>query len=196
MLRSRTLLILACLGVAGSAQAQNYSLKQTATVLAACTISTTQNLSFGVLNPLDPQILTAQGLLSLDCTKGAYTVSVNGGNNVPASLWYNSTYVGGTTGNIYYYKCERIMKAAGKTSTLRYDLYTTSNGSTPVYSEFSVPTTNNPQDCGLRNFTFATVNFTQPGEQQVPVYAKLSNIAARTLAAGNYTDTLSFTITF
>jgi len=196
MFSSKTLLVLACLGLSGAVQAQNYSLKQTATVVSGCTISTTQNLSFGILNPLDSQILTAQGGLSLDCTKGGYTVSVNGGSNVPVSLWYNSTYVGGTTGNLYYYKCERVMTAPGKSSTLRYDLYTTSNGSTPVYSEFTVPTTNNPQDCGLRNFTFATINFTQPGAQQVPVYAKLSNIAARTLSAGNYTDTLNFTVTF
>ena len=196
MLGLKTTLILACFAVACSAQAQNSSLKQTATVVAACTISTTQNLSFGILNPLDPQILTAQGGLSLDCTKGAYTVSVNGGSNVPVSLWYNSTYVGGTTGNLYYYKCDRVMTAPGKASTLRYDLYTTSNGTTPVYSEFTVPTTNNPQDCGPRNFTFATITFTQPGAQQLPVYAKLSNLPARTLSAGNYSDTLNFTITF
>lgn len=197
MFTSKSILILACLGFAGAAQAQNYSLKQSATVVGACTINTTENLNFGTLNPLAPQDLSAEGALSIDCTKGSYTVSVNGGSNIPDSRWYNSTYNIGI-GNTYYYKCDRVMKIAGKTASLRYDLYRSSNDSTPVYSEFSVPKTNNPEDCAPRNFVFTTINFTQPGAQRVPVYAKISSSQsyARTLVAGNYTDTLNFTVTF
>jgi len=197
MFSSKSLLILAYLGLSGAVQAQNYSLKNSATVVGSCTINTTENLNFGVLNPLDPQNLSAEGGLSIDCTKGSYTVSVNGGSNIPDSRWYTSTYNIGI-GNTYYYKCDRVMKIAGKTASLRYDLYRSSNDSTPVYSEFSVRQSNNPEDCAPRDFAFATVKFTQPGAQRVPVYAKIANAQsyARTLIAGNYTDTLNFTVTF
>lgn len=194
---------------AGSLQAQtSLSLSNKAQVVSACSIATVQHIAFLPINTLDfVTFYTAQGAVAVDCTKGQYAVTINGGsNNLTA---YNQELVGGTYAYSFY--CNRRMKSGSK--YISYSLYTADAQRVPGKEQFlnegryasikvNSPTllTQKQTDgygdtsCSQAGNPYATVTFDKKGSQIVPVIAQL-NVASGT-TTGVYTDTLAITVVF
>lgn len=201
--------LVGCLIAAGSVHAQSsLSLDNKAQVVSACSIATAQHIAFGAINTLDNLIFyTAQGAVAVDCTKGQYAVTINGGNNNLTA--YNQELVGGTYAYSFY--CNRRMKSGSK--YISYSLYTADTPRVPGKEQFvnegryasvkvNSPTllTQKQTDgygstsCAQAANPYATLVFDKKGSQMVPVIAQL-NVASGT-TTGVYTDTLAITVVF
>lgn len=205
----KSLVLVGCLMAAGSLQAQtSLSLSNKAQVVSACSIATVQHIAFLPINTLDfVTFYTAQGAVAVDCTKGQYAVTINGGsNNLTA---YNQELVGGTYAYSFY--CNRRMKSGSK--YISYSLYTADAQRVPGKEQFlnegryasikvNSPTllTQKQTDgygdtsCSQAGNPYATVTFDKKGSQIVPVIAQL-NVASGT-TTGVYTDTMAITVVF
>lgn len=205
----KSLVLVGCLMAAGSVQAQtSLSLSNKAQVVSACSIATVQHIAFLPINTLDfVTFYTAQGAVAVDCTKGQYAVTINGGsNNLTA---YNQELVGGTYAYSFY--CNRRMKSGSK--YISYSLYTADAQRVPGKEQFlnegryasikvNSPTllTQKQTDgygdtsCSQAGNPYATVTFDKKGSQIVPVIAQL-NVASGT-TTGVYTDSLAITVVF
>lgn len=140
----------------------------TATVINSCTI-TTNNIAFGNYDPAVATATTAQGAVNTKCTMGdSVSVALNQGLN-PA---------GGSTAAVP----ARQMSAPGPI-LLPYHIYTASGGTTE-WGTGTVGTNTPPAQ------TSASVNtalvFTTYG----------TILAGVNVPAGNYTDTVTATVTF
>lgn len=201
-------LAVAALVVGGSAQAQTSSLENKAQVVSACSIATVQHIAFGAINTLDRvTFYTAQGAVAVDCTKGQYAVTINGGNNNLTS--YNQNLVGSTYAYSFY--CNRRMKSGSK--YISYSLYTAEAQRVPGkeqflnegrYASFKVNSSTlltqkqtdgyGDTSCSQAGNPYATVTFDKKGSVVVPVTAQL-DVAPGTMT-GVYTDALAITVVF
>lgn len=183
------------------AASSSANLSNSATVPTSCTLAATQNLLFGQLNTLNEVSKTAQGGLSVECTKGTYALSVNYGqassignvsNFKSQSSCVNGTCVPYAT---YDYYCGRSVK--GSAGSISYTLYTNAGMTTEANQKRSTSyygNTDTTTSCSSPSTDFGSVVFTQRGAINVPVYARLN--ATKNTPAGTYTDALTFTITF
>jgi len=197
---SLVLLLLPCL-----ASAQNVSLKNSATVVGSCSITTLQNIQFGGIDPLNIGTLTASGAVSLTCTKGAYNISVSDGTGGYQLLGTQRDAGSPASAYGWWYttKCMRAMTNAGQ--RLYYELYPSSdysnssmNSSNEVYSS-KAPSSIKFGACASTNAaTFSTIQFNSPGSQTVNLYAKINseNSDLSKITPGAYIDTLSVSVTF
>jgi spore coat protein U-like protein len=155
-------------GVAQSASTTTASFQVTASVQATCSASAA-TLAFGNYTP-GGGALTGNSNITVKCTKGtAFTVALNAGS---------------TTGDTF---AQRVMANGAATSTLQYNLYTTS-ALASVFGDGSAGT--------------ATVGGTGAGVTTanavtVPVFGSLPDSAANQAAlVGGYTDTIAVTVSY
>lgn len=183
------LLALCALPSVALAQSKSASLSQTAQVLSSCSISTLQNINFGVVDVLNDTSKTGAGSVRTACTKGSYALTVNYGTN---SLYFiNSTAGQGTT-----YRCGARSMANGKGSKLPYQLYTNSDLTNAVSTFDQIMISggtyvNTP--CKLQS-AWTNVVFNTPAEQTLSLYGQMTVDTAA--SAGNYTDMLTISLTF
>lgn len=199
------LLALPCSAFAQSTK--NLSLTNTATVVSSCSISTTQNLNFGVFDPLDPQDLTGSGSILISCTYGNYTMSVSngtGGSGFPTGVVSLPSTGGG--GYTYYTSCMRSMKNSSG-SNLYYELYADSGLSRSSYNSTpgSTYTPNAPSSTAKYSCSgatslsgFKTVSFTSQAAQNITIYGKINTTKwnSNAYTSGTYTDQVSVNINF
>lgn len=201
------LAVAALIGV-GSAQAQTSSLQNKAQVISACTIATVQHIVFPPINVLDnTQFYTASGAVAVDCTKGSYAVTINGGNNNLTA--YNRDLVANSY--MYSFYCNRRMKSGA--NYISYSLYPQEASRVPNSEQFvgtdryasvkvSTPSLLSQQQtdsygstsCNQAANPYATLVFDKKGSVVLPVTAQL-NVAKGTIV-GTYVDTLSMTVVF
>lgn len=207
MKNSFILLLLALPGVVSAQSTKSLSLNNTATVVSSCSISTTQNLNFGVFDPLNPQDLTGSGSVSVACTYGTYSMSVSngtGGSGYPSGVISLPSTGGG--GYTYYTSCMRSMKNSSG-SNLYYELYAdpgylqSSYNSTPssTYSSNPPSMTAKYSCSGTTSLSgFKSVSFTSKGPQTVTIYGKINNTKWKSTAytPGAYSDQVSVNINF
>lgn len=201
------LLLLALFSPTAFAQtSKSLSLTNTSTVVGSCSISTSENLNFGLFDPLNPQALTNSGSVSVDCTYGTYGISISnglGGSGYASGIVSLPSTGGG--GYTYYVRCMRSMKnSAG--DDLYYELYSSSNYTTPSNNSTSSSTyTSSPpsaaskRSCAGTNISgFRTVSFTSKGVQNIPIYGKINiaKWASNSIRPGAYSDQVSVSITF
>ena len=200
-------LALALIMSPGLAFAQSQTITNSATVVSACSISTTQNLNFGLFNPLDPQELRGTGSISVACTYGNYSVNLSNGNGGNSFL-YNSVKLPSTGGggwNVTYGCWRGMTNSAGQ--KLYYDLYADSNYQTSSINTGGTSyTQNTPSNssvstspCQTTNTaSFTTASFTNNAPQNITIYGKVSLSKGRpqSLQSGSYTDQVSVSITF
>lgn len=201
------LLLLLTIPCAAFAQStKSSSLSNTATVLSACSISTTDNLNFGTFNPLDPQELRGTGSVSVSCTYGTYGLSISNGSGGNSFL-YNSVALPSTGGGGYNvtYGCWRGMtNAAGK--KLYYELYSDSGytkssintGTTSYTSSAPTNSTTSSSACGTSVNSFTTVSFTNNTPKDVIIYGKVNITKGRPkeLQPGSYSDQVVVNVNF
>lgn len=180
----------------GSVSAQTTSiLNNSATVVGACSISTTQNIMFGQFNPLTDSEKTASGAVQVNCTKGDYSISLNQGqNSLRLSNGYEYEKCGPNNLCTYYlYKCDRAMKNPGGIK-IAYQIFSDANMSSEMAAQgrltTSIPGT---QSCSTSS-VLTQLTFNSPGAQTVPVYGKM--LVNQNATPGAYVDTMSATITF
>lgn len=202
--------LLAAVGlvVGFSAHAQTSSLQNKAQVVSACTVTTVQHISFPPINTLDnTTFYTASGAVAVDCTKGSYAVTINGGNNNLTG--YNRDLVANTY--MYSFYCNRRMKSGA--NYISYSLYPQEASRVPNseqfvgtdrYASIKVSTPNllsqqqtdsyGSTSCNQAANPYATLVFDQKGSVILPVTAQL-NVAKGTIM-GTYVDTLAMTVVF
>jgi len=147
----------------------NGSFVVSATVQAVCQMSATA-INFGTYIPGNGTTLKANSSISIQCTSGTPT----------PTLALNAGASGGTMAN-------RLMTGPGG-ATLQYNLYTTASYGT-VFGDGTGGSSTLP-------VTLGTTSFTTP--VQVTVYGEFLDSAANRLsaAAGNYSDTVTATLTY
>ena len=191
-----------------SAQAQTSSLENKAQVVSACSIATVQHITFPPINTLDnTTFYTACGAVGVDCTKGSYAVTINGGNNNLTA--YNRDLVANTY--TYSFYCNRRMRNGS--NYISYNLYPQDAPRIPNSEQFvgaeryasvivSTSSLLNQQQtnaygstsCNQAANPYATLVFNTKGSLILPVTAQL-NVSKGTII-GTYLDTLSMTVVF
>lgn len=137
-----------------SSWASSSNISNTAQVMSSCSIRKTQDLNFGVFNPLEQSKITGNGQLELNCTKGNYRVSINAGGG---GGWFTNT-------RMCFYQ---MKNKNGKTAIY----YPSASYSESTSSGIS-PSANSAADCAnakvfLKDYTFSDTVRTQT----VTVYA-------------------------
>lgn len=171
------------------AQSKSISLSQTAQVLSSCTISTVENINFGVMDVLTDTTKVGSGAVRTSCTKGSYALSVSYGMNSKFLIW--STAGQGTT-----YSCQARAMANPKGAVLPYTLYSDSGLTQPISTSDRIMISGGTYvntRCTLAS-SWKNVVFNAPQSQTVSLYGKVA--ADKSSNAGNYTDTLTISITF
>jgi spore coat protein U-like protein len=151
---------------AANAGTATSSFQVTATVLSTCS-ATASAVAFPNYTP-GGGVVTANGTISVKCTNTSpYTVALNAGSS---------------TGDAF---TQRLMTLAAGTATLQYNLYTTAGFAT-VFGDGTGTTAKVP---GTGAGLATAVNTT--------VYGQLLDSAANQAAApGNYSDTITVTISY
>lgn len=196
ILASLSLSLSLTLGIGSvSAQTVSSSLNNSATVVGACSIVTTQHIMFGQFNPLTDDEKTASGAIQVECTKGDYSISLNQGqNSLRLSNGYEYEKCGPNNICTYYlYKCDRAMKNSGGVK-IAYQIFSDASMSSEMNAQgrstSSVPGT---QSC-TSNSVLSSLTFNTAGAQTVAVYGKM--LGNRNATPGAYVDTMSATVTF
>ena len=191
-------LLLASFGAAAQ-NTKSSTLTNTVNSVSACTIVTTQQLTFNGFNPLAPSDVLGQASVSVNCTPGTFAISTGKGRN-DTNIDYNSRDCG-RWGCTYDVGCLRNMVDATGRSRVYYDLYTSEDpssislligpsGSGGVYQ---------PPTCGNTGaFTrlFKQVTFTQPGAQTVNIYGRIKASSSMNALPGVHTDAFPIVINF
>lgn len=190
MKRTLPVLLFALVSPGAWAATTSSNLSNTAQVVSACSITTVNNLNFGIFNPLAETDKTSNGRVAVACTKGNYSTRVGYGVN---SRLYKYTY---EYGSIYTYRCNprAMVNANGK--TLPYTLYKDSNLSSPISTTEGRSIGGADATGGVCNMNSELQNltFTNSAAQYIDLYAKL--VPYPGLQAGSYTDTLNIEVTF
>ena len=161
--------------------AQSSNLTNSATVVASCSMATTQNLNFGSINGLDFNSFSgqAQGMVKVKCTAGSYQVYVGNGENVISG-----------SGNT----CLQRMKSNNSGTTIVYALNTNETYSTvyPNGTTYCPKSSMNAQVYNTATFTSAT------REVNIPVYASIqkSFMVNNQFTVGTYSDNVTVYIAF
>lgn len=164
-----------------TALAQSSTLTNSARVVAACSIATTENLNFGSINGLDFDSFSgqAQGMVNVKCTSGSYQVYLS-----------NGAYPITGTGK----SCLQRMKHPIDGSLLVYALNTDSAYNTVYPSNIGTcgSSAMNPEVYKTATFTSAT------RELNIPVYASIQKqyMKNNRFSVGNYSDAISVFVAF
>lgn len=162
--------------------AQSYNLTNSTNVVAACTVATTENISFGAIDALNQSSFSgqSQGNVKVKCTKGSYSMMLTNGA-YPISGLQNGT-------------CAQRMKAEKTSHYLVYALHTT-NSYTTVYP-------NNGNACNAlasTGQTYASLLFDNATrERNIPVYASIQKyyLNFNPYTADKYADTVNVVVYF
>lgn len=189
MKRISFILLAVALPSLACAQSKSSTLTQTAQVLSACSISTVENINFGVVDALTDTAKTGSGAVRASCTKGSYALTVNYGMNSKFWIWSNAGQ--GTT-----YMCRPRAMANTKGALLPYTIYSDSGLTQPISTNDQIMISggtyvNTP--CTLMS-SWKSVVFTEPKAQTVTLYGKMT--VDKSSNAGTYTDSLVVSITF
>lgn len=192
-------LLLASPFVSMAQSTKSSNLTNTATVVSLCSLQVTQNISFGSVNALGGIDALGQGSVQVGCTYGSYALTVGRGLN-DANNSYNPRDCG-RWGCTYTVQCIRAMANADKTSTIPYELYTTSDPSSIVrlLGETSSDGIFAPARCNdapVRTAGFATLTFKSPEKQTVNIFARTTVSEKNSLKPGVYTDAFTVSVVF
>jgi spore coat protein U-like protein len=148
---------------------QSSSFQVTASVANSCIITSTSNIAFGAYDPAQTHFTTAldaNGSVNVRCTRGTAALVTLGEGNQAAAT---ST-------------CAAPLRQMtdGGTGRLRYDIYQDATRATP----WGCDTTND------QGFTAAASNVATT----LTTYGRIP--AGQDVAAGNFTDTVTVTVTF
>ena len=171
------------------AQSKSSSLSQTAKVLSSCSISTVENINFGVVDALTDTAKTGSGAVRASCTKGSYGLSVSYGMNSKFLIW--STAGAGIT-----YMCRPRAMVNSNGTLLPYTLYSDSGLTQPISTSDRIMISGGTYvntRCTLSS-GWTNVVFNSPEDQTVSLYGKVT--VDKSSNAGNYTDTLTISLTF
>ena len=164
-----------------TALAQSSNLTNSATVVASCSVATTQNLNFGSINGLDLDSFSgqAQGMINVKCTAGSYQIYLsNGGYPISGE---------GTS-------CLQRMKNPTDIGLLVYAI-NMDNSYTSVYPNNAAPCRSSVMNAQV----YKTVVFASGvREVNVPVYASIQKNYMRTnrFGVGNHSDSITVYIAF
>jgi spore coat protein U-like protein len=171
------------------AQSKSSSLTQTAQVLSSCSISTVENINFGVVDVLQDTTKTGSGAVRASCTKGSYALSVGYGMNSTFWVWSNAGQ--GTT-----YRCRPRAMANAKGATLPYNLYSDSGFAQPISTSDQIMISGGTYvntRCTLMA-GWKNVVFTERQDQTITLYGQMT--LDKSSNAGAYTDSLVISLTF
>lgn len=163
-----------------SSWASSNNLSNSAQVVSACSIRKTQDLNFGVFNPLDQSKITGNGQLELNCTKGTYRVSLGAGTG---GGWFTNT-------RLCFYQ---MKNQNGKTA-----IYYPSASYSESTSSGINPSANSAADCASATVFLQSYTFTETVRSQtVNVYAMTEKSQFfGSPQVGTYTDTLTVSVQF
>lgn len=171
------------------AQSKSSSLSQTAQVLSSCSISTVENINFGVIDVLTDTNKVGSGAVQTSCTKGSYGLSVSYGMNSKFLIWSNA-------GQGITYMCRPRAMVNSNGTLLPYALYSDSGLTQPISTSDRIMISGGTYvntRCTLSS-GWTNVVFNSPGNQTVSLYGKVT--VDKSSNAGNYTDTLTILLTF
>lgn len=156
------------------------NINNTAQVMSSCSIRKTQDLNFGVFNPLYQSKIMGNGQLELNCTKGTYRVSLGAG---AGAGWFTNTRA------CFY----QMKNKNGKTA-----IYYPSASYSESTSSGLNPSATSAADCASASVFLQSYAFTDTVRTQtVTVYAMTEKSQFfGGPQVGAYTDTLMVNVTF
>lgn len=168
--------------VSQSAAAQSYTLTNSATVVASCSVATTQNISFGAIDALNQSSFSgqSQGNVQVKCTKGSYSMMLSNG------MYPISGLQSGT--------CAQRMKAEKNNHYIVYALNTSDTFATIYPSNGNSCTAS--KSTGQTYASLVFDNATR--ELNVPIYASIQKyyLNFNQFSADKYNDTLNVLVYF
>lgn len=165
-----------------SAFSQSSNLTNSASVVASCTVATTENISFGAIDALNQSSFSGQnqGNVQIKCTKGSYSMMLTNGI-YPISGLQNGT-------------CAQRMKAEKTNHYIVYALNTSNTYSTvyPSNGNACTASTSTGQTYASLVFDNAT------RERNVPIYASIQKyyLNFNPFTADKYADTVNVLVYF
>ena len=190
MMKSAAILFFMFVAPSVFAATTSNNLSNTARVVSSCSINTTDNMNFGLFDPLNDDQKSAQGRVEVACTKGSYGVRVGYG---ASSKLYRYTY---EYGSFYTYRCTPRSMISGAGKALGYTLYKDAAMITPISTteQRSIGGVDSSgQACGMSS-DLKTLTFTSQGAQSIDLYGKI--LGDKSVQAGSYMDTLAIEVTF
>ena len=164
------------------AAAQSSNLNNSASVVASCTVATTQNINFGSIDALNQSSFSGQnqGNVQIKCTKGSYSMMLANGM-YPISGLQNGT-------------CAQRMKAEKTNHYIVYALNTSNSYSTiyPSNGNACTASTSTGQ-------TYASLVFDDATRvRNVPIFASIQKyyLNFNAFTADKYNDTVNVLVYF